>query len=237
MITLPTPQPTLSIVTVTKDSLEPLKRTVNSLRHASDFEYIVQDGLSNDGTAEFISSRLAANYSAISEPDGGIYDAMNKAVLRCNGKFVQFLNAGDCLTSAQACQDVAAALKDDWDIVACGYRMAGVDYPPDLSFRFLLGGMPCHQALIYRRDVLLAHPFETTLHYCADFKQLLDTMFTSRVTTLPHVIVDYDMSGVSSNPAAQRRISLERGRSALASDAPLAWRLALGMYNLLRAAK
>ncbi|MEM9470254.1 MAG: glycosyltransferase, partial [Pseudomonadota bacterium] len=89
--------PYFSIITVTKNNFEGLKQTAFSIdaqRHEewSDFEWIVIDGNSEDGTQDFLKKTKALWFS---QPDHGLYDAMNKGLDRANGIYVLFMNAGD----------------------------------------------------------------------------------------------------------------------------------------------
>ena len=87
-------QPLYAIVTITKDNLDGLKKTEASVKAQTldNYEWIVIDGNSNDGTKEYLES-INAKY--ISEDDNGIYDAMNKAIPLVNGRYTIFMNAGD----------------------------------------------------------------------------------------------------------------------------------------------
>ncbi len=83
-----------SVITVTRNNLVGLRRTHESLRIQScgDYEWIVVDGASDDGTADYLK-KTGANW--VSEPDRGIYDAMNKGIARAQGRWLIFMNAGD----------------------------------------------------------------------------------------------------------------------------------------------
>ena len=92
-----------SIITPTYNCIEKIKLTLDSVISQSfvELEYLIIDGLSNDGTGEFISKIKDQRVRILSEPDMGIYDAMNKGVRMARGKYLLFLGAGDCL-----CPDV-----------------------------------------------------------------------------------------------------------------------------------
>ena len=93
----------ISIITVCKNSESTIRQTLNSiykvLKDNKDTEYIIQDSLSNDSTLEIINefSNKISNLQVYSEKDKGLYDGMNKALLRCKGKYVLFLNSDDIL--------------------------------------------------------------------------------------------------------------------------------------------
>lgn len=93
--------PRFSVITVTRNDLPGLRRTWASLATQTfgNFEWVVVDGASTDGTAEWLGSLVDPRVKWISEPDCGIYDAMNKGLRIAEGALLQFLNASDCLAS------------------------------------------------------------------------------------------------------------------------------------------
>ena len=94
----------LSIITINRNNAAGLEKTMRSVlsQTRKDYEYVVVDGASTDGSVEVIR-RLAADFGDrlkwISEPDKGIYNAMNKGIGMATGEYVEFLNSGDCLAS------------------------------------------------------------------------------------------------------------------------------------------
>ena len=90
-----------SIITVVYNAKEVLEKTVQSIQHQTykDFEHIIVDGGSTDGTLEYIESLKFDNLKFISEKDNGIYDAMNKGIRLSSGEYLLFLNAGDNFAS------------------------------------------------------------------------------------------------------------------------------------------
>ncbi len=226
----------LSIVTVVRNSLPLLRETIASLCEQSVqlFEYIIIDGASSDATREFVLSCPEPATIVLSEADGGIYSAMNKAPALCSGDYIQYLNAGDTLFDADTIAAALPHLDGRADLVIFNYRIHGEQYRPVLGLRGLLGGTPCHQAIFYRREYLLNHPFETRLKYCADFHHLLNALADYSVRIAEPVVINYDTTGISSNPLARRRIRLERAWSAWHSNLNKPWRVAIALYNLLR---
>ena len=98
----------LSIITVCRNARYDLALTGESVlgQTANDFEWIIIDGDSTDGTQEYIRSLKAENISSVSETDNGIYDAMNKGLQMAGGEWVWFLNAGDCFYNKRTIEDV-----------------------------------------------------------------------------------------------------------------------------------
>ena len=114
----------LSIITINRNNAVGLKKTMRSVasQTSADFEYVVIDGASTDASVEVIRSfegSFGERLKWISEPDKGIYNAMNKGIEMASGDYLQFLNSGDCLASEGVTRRVAEALKSN-------------DYPPIL---------------------------------------------------------------------------------------------------------
>lgn len=105
----------LSIITINRNNVAGLEKTMRSVADQSyrDFEYIVIDGASTDGSIEVIE-RYAKEFGPrliwISEPDSGIYNAMNKGMRMATGDYFQILNSGDCLASADVTERMLSEL-------------------------------------------------------------------------------------------------------------------------------
>lgn len=116
----------LSIITITYNNLVGLRKTMDSVlaQTVSDFEWIIIDGASTDGTKEYLDAMVAndiednlptyklANLQIVSEPDTGIYNAMNKGIRLAQGEYIQILNAGDCLAVADVTERMLNALTE-----------------------------------------------------------------------------------------------------------------------------
>lgn len=109
-----------SIITINYNNAEGLRKTMASLFNQTyaDYEFIVIDGGSNDGSVNFIQEREDRISFWCSEPDKGIYNAMNKGVFHARGEYLIFMNSGDIFHNQDALSKVAA-LQLTSDIVAC----------------------------------------------------------------------------------------------------------------------
>lgn len=176
--TFPMKEPFFSIITVVYNAEKVAGATAASLQNQNfrDFEWIVVDGGSSDATLEVIRPFLIEGRdTVISEPDQGVYDAMNKGLRQARGKVVQFLNAGDRLADENVLDHVAAEFSDNVDAVygdtilelADGLTMftSALDLNVNLH-----RGMPIsHQSLFTRREIHLRHPFDLTYRISADY--------------------------------------------------------------------
>lgn len=195
-----------SVISVTKNNLSALLHTVQSVRaqHNAMVELIIVDGNSTDGTKAWLQTEAAADYW-LSEPDIGIYDAMNKGVCLATGDYVIFLNAGDSFSSADVLERVAA-LHPVADIL-CGTTVLLNELrnvkpaPESITLKTLFCSALCHQAVFTRTSLLKAMPFDTSLKWVADRKFFLQALVFGNSSYFPMRIniVDYDVHGTSAN--------------------------------------
>lgn len=162
--------PFLSAITVTKDNLEGLKRTARSIRtqSARNYEWIVVDAVSGDGTESYM--RTDAPHIYIREADSGIYDAMNKGIRAASGKYVVFLNAGDCFSDMDIVSTIMRAAAGDPDFIFGDSLETGGFFKKAHSLDSIGWGMPTHhQAMIYRRDKMRPPFYDTGYKIAADY--------------------------------------------------------------------
>ena len=111
--------PKISIITINYNNLEGLKRTMESVVNQTwrEFEYIVIDGGSTDRSAAYIASQSENIDYWVSEPDNGIYNAMNKGIAKATGEYLLFLNSGDSFYDANVLQNVSNFFNNDLSII------------------------------------------------------------------------------------------------------------------------
>lgn len=193
-----------SVITVTRNNLDGLKRTHASLRaqNFTDHEWIVIDGASDDGTAVFLQA-IDANF--ISEPDRGIYDAMNKGLARAHGEYIIFMNAGDVFAASEVLEKLAAYRGADFiygDATETGsYKRAR---SPD---KILRGMFTHHQAMIYRRDRINNLRYDQKYKIAADYKFTVEFLRNARdVSYAPFPVCDFAPGGVSQQNMRSGRV-------------------------------
>ena len=108
-------QPLFSIITITWNAHKTIEVTLNSVADQTykNYEYIVIDGASDDGTIDILDKNRHLINILINEPDNGLYDAMNKGVHKSKGKYIIFINAGDTLCNNETLKNCASVLKAD----------------------------------------------------------------------------------------------------------------------------
>lgn len=167
-----------SVITVCFNALNVLPDTWQSLKEQScvDYEWVVIDGASTDGSVEWLVQRDPDVF--LSEPDRGIYDAMNKAVKRARGEYLLFLNAGDRFSDNAVLTDVSAALDREesraellfGDVVYFGKNGLRRKRFHWLTRSKLVFGDLCHQAVFSHRDLYTRYgAFDLAYRYNADF--------------------------------------------------------------------
>ena len=127
----------LSIIIATLNCKEQLKKTLQSIfsQHGADYEIVVVDGASTDGTLDILkSSKHKLKY--ISEPDSGIYNAMNKGMTVASGEYLQFLNAGDIYFDEDSLSKVSQHLNGKNDIVFGDIHLTNHKYEKIFHVRY-----------------------------------------------------------------------------------------------------
>ena len=149
----------LSIITINYNNLSGLKKTFASVLSQTykDFEYIVIDGASNDGSAEEMAEHKDMITYCLSEPDNGVYDAMNKGIKVATADYCIFMNSGDCFFTDNVVEKVAHLL-DGTDILYGNthYTDGKIRYSkdePDL-FSFFYVSCWCHQSTFIKTFLL-----------------------------------------------------------------------------------
>ena len=204
--------PVVTIITVVFNARELLEGTMESVFGQSwpHIEYIVVDGGSKDGTADLLRAHEGRISRWVSEPDRGIYDAMNKGLRMATGDFVWFLNAGDRLFSPDTVEKAIAFATPQTDVLygevmlvdserhhlGARTELTAQKLPARLSWKSLrLGMVVCHQAIVVRRSI---SPFFIENNLTADIDWVICALRQSRETVHTHLILaEYLQGGVS----------------------------------------
>ena len=167
---------TVTVVVAVLNAVTTIAATIESLltQEGDPPEVVVVDGASTDGTVQVLESFRSRLQVYISEPDGGIYDAMNKGLRAATHEWVIFMNAGDVFAAPDVLARMRETLAGSYHVVCGDFAMTWRSYAVHFAVRPLEGGrMPTqHQAIFVRRAVALRHPFRTTFRVAADYDQL-----------------------------------------------------------------
>lgn len=192
--------PKISIITVVRNAPDDLRLTLNALASLKypNKELIVIDGASTDSTPEVIGEFAHALQCWVSEPDSGLYDAMNKGLIRATGEYVWFVNAGDMPCNDIVLNRVFAPSEYYSDIyfgealiISPNGEPQGLrrkKLPKTLSADSLRRGMVvCHQAFIPRRSIVPM--YDTQYKYVADIDWVIRTLKNAKTITNTNLVL------------------------------------------------
>ena len=196
----------LSIVTINLNNVEGLKRTIDSIvsQTYSNYEWIIIDGGSIDGSTDLIEQNKQHLSYWCSEPDKGIYNALNKGIAYANGEYISFMNSGDVYASENILQEVflqdhkGGILYGDW-IIEYKTKEVRMSFSVDKLFTELTRRNICQQAMFYRTHLLKQKGFDETIAILADHARNVELALSGvQYEYLPFVVCRYDMNGISS---------------------------------------
>jgi len=219
--------PIFSLITVTYNAEKTVERTLKSVKEQTykNIEYIIIDGISKDNTLHIVKKYQLniPNFLCISEPDKGLYDAMNKGLQQASGDYVWFLNAGDALHSSTILEQIAQQLSDCYSF---GKPLPDVIYgetdiidengdfvahrrlkaPFKLNWKhFKMGMLVCHQSFIAKRNI--APFYDLQYRFSSDFDWCIRCMKTAGIIHNTQLILsDYLNEGTTTT---NRKASLK----------------------------
>lgn len=201
----------LSVITVTYHAEETVERTLQSVAKQTypHMEHILVDGNSKDNTVDLIKKYDNDKMIWISEPDQGLYDAMNKAVGLSKGDYLCFLNAGDTFHTSETVEKMMQTMEpnDNPDIIygetaivdnnGKFLRMRRLKSPQKLHYKsFKQGMLVCHQAFIVRRK--LFEPYSLKYRFSSDFDWAIRMMKQAKSIHNTHLtLIDYLNEGLT----------------------------------------
>lgn len=205
-------RPLITIITITFNASETLPLTMQSVGEQTfrGFEHLVIDGASTDDTIIVARRMGSPGLRIVSEPDDGLYDAMNKGLRMAQGSYVIFLNAGDRFHTPDTLEAYADAIAEhtpdiiygDTDIVDFSGARIGprhLSAPDILTFdSFSYGMLICHQAFMVRKGI--APRFDTDYRFSADYDWTIRCIRASRAgnrINLHRVVTDYLADGLT----------------------------------------
>jgi glycosyltransferase involved in cell wall biosynthesis len=207
-----------SIITVNRNDAEGLQSTIDSVKLFGpvDREYIVIDGASTDGSVEVIKKESRCIDIWVSEPDSGIYNAINKGIERAKGAFCLFLNSGDRLchdNTLEAFVDTGQDIYYSNAVIVSGDRRTVIEYPRNLDVNFFVSGMINHQNALVRRELFERIGFyDESYSICSDWLFFLKAAYGGNASFryLGKPIVEFSVGGISTRSGSQAVIYKER---------------------------
>ena len=203
--------PLISVITVTYNAAGTLPATMQSIREQKcvDFEHLVIDGASTDDTLAVARRHSTPGLRILSEPDRGLYDAMNKGIRLATGDYLCFLNAGDSFHEDDTLQQMVRSISgNELPDVLYGetelvdkeghfIRMRRLAAPEVLTWRsFKQGMLVCHQAFFAKAS--LVEPYDLQYRFSADFDWCIRVMKKARTLHNTHLtLIDYLEEGMT----------------------------------------
>ena len=220
----------LSIITINRNNAAGLEKTMRSVasQTCKDFEYIVIDGASTDGSVEVIKKLESkfAHLKWVSESDSGIYNAMNKGLRMATGDYIQILNSADCLASDDVTERMLAELERQGrpsilygNMVKCfldGRQMVDRCFAgQEITMLGMFTGTLNHDPAYIRRDLFEKYGYyDESLKIVSDWKWYLQVIILGGEKP-QYVDLDvtlFDMTGISENADSKQKIKEERNK-------------------------
>lgn len=199
-----------TIVTVCYNAAGCIRHTIKSVlsQQRNLFEYIIIDGASKDNTLSIINEFREQIDIVVSEPDNGVYDAMNKAISLAHGEYINFMNAGDFFVNSHILQDIASRIDGKRPDVVFGHeieKLDGVYYqieaapfyePPYIKHSMGFN----HQSCFVKTLTAKQFPFDLKYKLAADYNMIMTIYRNKGSFQKIDVAVSYfDVSGLSSS--------------------------------------
>lgn len=213
----------LSIITINYNNRDGLRKTIESVvaQTTRDFEYIIIDGGSTDGSLDVIKEYADYIDYWVSEPDKGIYNAMNKGVAVAHGDFCQFLNSGDWLYSNIVIEAVLPYLTGEHDILSGeqvlhlsdgSFKEQYTHTPERLSSLYFIQATLPHPSSFIKTRLLIQRPYDESYKIIADWIFFFEAFLYDniRFQKLSCKIACFDLGGISGNQIELREEERKR---------------------------
>lgn len=202
----------LSIITINYNNETGLEKTIKSIINQTftDYEYIIIDGGSTDGSIGVIKKYAEHINHWISESDKGIYNAMNKGINQAKGEYLNFMNSGDCFHAPTVLEEIIHNSQGEDIIIGkcCNAETKEINRSlkrgQAITMMTLMKEMINHQSTFYRRTIFERHPYDENLQMISDWKVNIQSIIfdNCKVKVVDTLVTDYDMTGISSTNSA-----------------------------------
>ena len=171
----------ISVITINYNNINGLRQTIDSVinQTCKDFEYLIIDGGSEDGSIDILKEYAQSITYWVSERDSGIYNAMNKGIERAQGEYCIFMNSGDYFYNNNVLDSVLSMLNGA-DFYTGKYQAIRsneapiIQNPPQyVNLAFLLKGTLCHQATFIKTSLLKYRPYNESYKIVSDWEEFM----------------------------------------------------------------
>lgn len=210
-----------SIITVNYNNKEGLRRTIESVIHQTfrDFEFIIIDGGSTDGSVEILKEYDAQINYWISEPDGGIYQGMNKGIRKATGDYLNFMNSGDCFYTNDILEKVSQYNSDADFIVGKDYHYnsethqghASIQPPRTTMIHFFVATLD-HQSSFIKHELFKDSLYDESHRLVSDWIFFTEKIVKEQkqVQFIPDIICRREEGGLSEQQWEKNRIEINQ---------------------------
>lgn len=232
----------LSIITINYNNADGLQKTIESVicQKNKDIEYIIIDGGSNDGSANIIEQYTDKIDYWVSEPDKGIYNAMNKGIKVAKGEYITFLNSGDILQKDTDFGNAMSYIQGE-DIIYFDLEISDAltntsyirTYPENFDFLyFILDSIPHAGTFIKKKTLIEYGYYSEDFKIISDWAFFIDAILKYNVSCkhIKETYVTFFSDGISSTPNNQKLIYQEKGEH-IALSFPVYYRLYKEWYK------
>lgn len=219
--------PMFSIIVVSLNAGDKLPETIESIREQSftDYEVVIKDGGSKDGSVESLKKQMLGfdtgmrnRIRLFEEKDSSIYDGMNQAVEKAEGKYLYFLNCGDYFYDERVLERVAGAIRENktgslifYGDIFDALRGNVVASNPKINGFACYRNVPCHQACIYDRALFEKRGYEPKYRVRADYEHFLYSFYKEKAKPvyMPVVLASYEGGGFSETEENRKKSAAE----------------------------
>ena len=196
----------ITVVTVCYNAERDIEKTIQSVINQTydNIEYIIVDGASKDGTMQVVEKYKDKIAKIVSEPDKGIYDAMNKGIKLATGEWINFMNAGDCFYDNDSVAN-SVPMFNDTDIISGISTLSGQTWyptkPSGLSLTFFLTKSLSQQATFIKTNLMKKHGYDTTYKSASDSLFFFEALIIENVSyqDISVMVARCDDAGMSGN--------------------------------------
>ena len=220
----------LSIITINFNDKLGLKRTIQSVQNQtySNFEHIIIDGGSTDGSNKLIEQNKANFSYWVSEADKGVYNAMNKGIKVANGEYLFFLNSGDDFVDNEALKKIVSYLSGEGIIYFSINQIQGESVkvkktPEQLTFSYLYNDLPPHQSTFIKKQLFDKYGYyDENLKIVSDWKFIIKALikYNASYKYVDEIFTNFYHGGVSTNVESEALMRKER-TSVLNTEFPI----------------
>lgn len=214
----------LSIITINLNNKAGLEKTIQSVlaQTGADYEYIIIDGASTDGSKELIDRYQSHLSFWVSEKDSGIYEAMNKGIKKAKGEYLLFLNSGDDLYTTEVVKNMQPYFEQGNDVISGALSLKLETGPhlvqaeKEITLSYFRRISLFHQATFIKRSLFDRFGlYDESFRIGGDYEFFIRTLLRNQVSYQPaeHIICNYDLKGLSNDVRYMQLNQMEREKA------------------------